>query len=232
MTIPNKQRVGIGTTLDLVFLIDGTGSMQNLLDAIKNNALTLHNRITEALATKQRTVEVIRVKVAVFRDIYVDTDWFVESDFFTLPDEAESFRSFVGSIKATGGGDAPESGLEALHNALHSEWNNDPNYEKKRQIIMLMTDTSAHSLEDPQRDKDPLYPQGMPKNMSELYSEWADEGIIGQHAKRLAIFAPNVFPWNDMQSDWDWINLIVCAAGEGMTEEVMEPVIAYIKGSF
>lgn len=227
-----NQAVGVHAILDLVFLIDGSGSMQNLLDAVKNNALTLYPKIVDALAKKKRIIDTARVKVAVFGDIYVDNSWYVESDFFSLQNDAESFRAFVEGVRAMGGGDEPESGLEALHNVLHSEWNNDPNYIKGRQIIILMTDASAHSLEDPQRSKDPLYPAGMPKNLAELFSEWVNDDVIKQSAKRLAIFAPNVSPWIEISQDWEEASISFCEPGKGMTEEVLEPVIKYIAGSF
>lgn len=45
-----------------------------------------------------------------------------ESQFFILPEEKQEFYNFVSQIKAGGGGDEPESGLEALALALRSDF--------------------------------------------------------------------------------------------------------------
>ena len=75
---------GLKTVVDLVFVIDGTGSMQNALDAVKARALTLYRDIISGLAIKNRKVYKMRVKVIVFRDLYVDANAYEESDFFVL----------------------------------------------------------------------------------------------------------------------------------------------------
>ena len=235
-SVMNKQKVNragnaLATTLDVVFVIDGTGSMQNLLDAVKSNALTLHSRIMTALGTKQRTVLTTRVKVIIYRDVYVDSESLVESDFFTLPEQGEQFRSFVESVRAIGGGDEPESGLEALHTAIHSDWNQDPRAVRRRQIIILMTDASAHALDDPQRAVDPMYPKGMPATLLDLYEEWLEEDYINGQGKRLALFSPNKDPWPIISSQWDKVTFQPCAAGNGISAEKLNDVIDFIAGS-
>lgn len=215
------------TLVDIVFVIDGTGSMQNLLDEVKERALSLHQEIIEGLANKNRRVTKMRAKVLIFRDIYVDANAFEESDFFTLPEEAEEFRGFVEHIRACGGGDEPESGLEALYRAMKVRFQENIGNNKARQIIIVMTDASAHRLDDPQREGDELYPQEIPKTMAGLQDVW--EGV-NKTARRLLIMAPNAWPWT-MVSLWNETECLVAPAGCGISRDGFDAVIKFISGS-
>ena len=55
-----------------------------------------------------------------------------ESPFFELPAEETGFSGFVNSLVAEGGGDAPESGLEAVALAMTSPWTT--RGDRRRQI--------------------------------------------------------------------------------------------------
>ena len=215
------------TLVDIVFVIDGTGSMQNLLDEVKERALSLHREIIEGLANKNRRVTKMRVKVLIFRDIYVDANAFEESDFFTLPEDAEEFRDFVEHIRATGGGDEPESGLEALHRAMKVRFQENIGNNKARQIIIVMTDASAHPLDDPQREGDDLYPQEVPKTMAGLQNVWES---VNKTARRLLVMAPNAWPWT-VVSLWNEAECLVAPAGCGISKDGFDAVIKFISGS-
>lgn len=217
---------------EIVYVIDGTGSMKNLLEAAKNNALGMHQRISEALKNKNGILKMLRIKVIVFRDIYVDSQPLVQSpDFFSFPEEAEQFRRFIESIQASGGGDEPESGLEALHLAIKSNWRQ--NIGKMRHIIIVMTDASAHALDNPQRAVDPsfAYPTGMPESMDDLHLSWMDrQGRLSMSAKRMALFTPNAYPWNQIAL-WDMVSTNFSEAGVGLSEEDYSSVIKFISDS-
>lgn len=225
---------GLKTVVDLVFLIDGTGSMQNALDAVKARALTLYKDIIYALKDKKRIVSTMRVKVVIFRDLYVDSVAYEESDYFILSDkdddESAAFRDYVSGIRACGGGDEPEHALEALHRALKLNYTQPRQGMKARHIIVLMTDASAHPLDDPQRslpEYRDIYPGDMPKTMPELNAEWE---MMDDRARRLIIFAPNAYPWPKMGT-WSGASHEVSEAGKGISETVFEKVIATISGS-
>lgn len=215
------------TLVDIVFVIDGTGSMQNLLDEVKERALSMHREIIEGLANKNRRVSKMRVKVLIFRDVYVDMNAFEESPFYTLPEEAEEFRCFVEHIRAAGGGDEPESGLEALYKAMKVRFQENLGNNKARQIIIMMTDASAHHLDDPQREGDDLYPQEIPKTMAELQNVWES---VNKTARRLLIMAPNAWPWT-MVSLWNETECLVAPAGHGISKDGFDAVIKFISGS-
>ena len=226
---------GLKTVVDLVFVIDGTGSMQNALDAVKARALTLYRDIISGLAIKNRKVYKMRVKVIVFRDLYVDANAYEESDFFVLSeqddDESRQFRQFIEGIRATGGGDEPEHALEALHHAMKLPYTPVMQGLKGRHVIVLMTDASAHPLDDPQRslpEYRDVYPADMPRSMVELQAEW--EELMDDHARRLVVFAPNAYPWGTVGA-WNEATHTPSEAGKGISDAVFEQVVAAISGS-
>ena len=129
-----------------VFAIDATESMQPLIDKVKSLTLSFREELEKGLKENRRIIKNLRIKVIVFRDYYVDDKYAMEeSRFFILPEEKQEFYNFVSKIKAGGGGDEPESGLEALALALRSDFVKDG--DKKRHVIVLFTDASAHPLE-------------------------------------------------------------------------------------
>ena len=114
---------GIGDyCVDIVMCIDGTGSMSPIIDEVKNNAMTFYQKFVDAMEENDKDVSELRIKVIVFRDYICDSEPMRESEFFELPRQNAEFRSFVSSIEACGGGDAPENALEAISLALKSDW--------------------------------------------------------------------------------------------------------------
>jgi hypothetical protein len=226
---PETQVSNIDTNVDIVFCIDGTGSMAPVIEEVKRNALSFHDKLQEQLKKKHRPVKQTRIKVIVFRDVYCDENAFSESKFFVLPDESTDFANFVNSIVATGGGDEPESGLEALAKAISSEWVTEG--KRKRHIIVVFTDASCHPLEKPERHICRNYPVDIPRDLAELEALWSDEQEGSRNARRLAIYAPNSYPWNEIGGGWDLTTHVPSRAGEGCEETKMDVVISFIRDS-
>jgi hypothetical protein len=100
--------------LDVHFLIDATGSMGDEIQQLKNNMITISERI-HALPSEPD----VRFGMTVYRD---RGDLFVSRTFDFTPD-IEAFTSELADLVAEGGGDYPESLNEGLHNAIHlPEW--------------------------------------------------------------------------------------------------------------
>lgn len=219
--------------VDLVLCIDATGSMGPIIDEVKTNALSFHDRMTVALEEKGRNVEQLRVRVIVFRDYYCDGDnAMCESRFFKLPQENADFRRFVDEINATGGGDEPENALESLYLAMKSDWIKDG--VRKRHVIVLFTDASAHPLEKAMEGEKPSnYPVDMPANLSDLSAVWDDPqgGAMDARAKRLVLFTPEAYPWSTLATGWRETVQVQSKAGAGMDEIDMESVLATIANS-
>lgn len=248
------KKVSMQTDVDVVFVIDCTGSMGPFLGEVKRRALNFHETVTEALGKKSRQVHKLRVKVIGFRDHYFDWEDpehppIEESNFFVLPDEAADFEAFVNKLEPAGGEDIPESALEALYQAFRSDWNNDPEIPKKRQIVMLFTDAPAHPLDDPMRFDSSFnshYPAGMPGSLQELQDAYysADlfpssnidgERIVNGH--RLILCVPlggsqgDEWDWRCME-EWECATLQRVDPDKGAKEISMEEIANLIGGSF
>src|SRR4030095_11066797 len=114
---------GLKSAVDLVFCIDVTGSMTPIIDQVRANALRFYDDVQSNLTGKGKNVDQLRVRVLAFRDFKADgAAALQESPFFTLPADRAEFSDFVNGLIAEGGGDAPESGLEAVALAVNSPW--------------------------------------------------------------------------------------------------------------
>jgi len=205
-------------SVDMVFCIDATGSMGNVIDMVKNNALHFYNDVKNAMAAKSKTIDTLRVRIVAFRDYIADgNEAMLATDFFTLPAQAAEFEACVRSIEAFGGGDDPEDGLEALGYAIKSKWN--PEGMKKRQVIVVWTDAETHPLGYAKAE--PNYPEKMAKTFDELTAWWGDiqnNGFIDQRAKRMLLFAPNGPYWSTISDTWDNVIHFPSEAGRGLGE--------------
>lgn len=132
--------IAMPVSVDVVLVMNGTGSMAPLFEAVKESALSFYDRVAEEVAFKRRRLERMRLKLIVYRDLYCDKTPFEESPFFDLPDEAADFRQFVENVEVLQGGGKPESGLEALWKAIHADFQSYEVGKKVRHIICLMTD--------------------------------------------------------------------------------------------
>jgi hypothetical protein len=114
---------GVKYAVDIVMCIDATGSMGSMIKKVKDSALKFYDDLSNVMAEKDKAIDTLRVRVIVFRDYYADGNKsMMTSSFFTLPQDAKAFESFVKPFSAEGGGDEPENGLEALALAIKSEW--------------------------------------------------------------------------------------------------------------
>lgn len=231
---------GAKTNVDIVFVIDATASMSPVIETVKCFALSFHEKVVDGLKKANRNVSQMRVKVIVFRDYYCDGDMAMEeSDFFYLPEESSEFRSFVSRIKAKGGGDIPESGLEALALAMSSDWVKEG--VSKRHAIVLFTDAPAHPLEQ-QKDGIPSnYPLYMFKTFNELMETWgiAQSSLnrvnsnfkMDKNARRLILFAPETEPWLDIKEYFEQCFMTPIELDKGGEELNMDIVINTISKS-
>ena len=199
---------GVGDyNVDIVMCIDATGSMASIIDDVKRNALSFYQKFVDEMEAKAKSVQQLRIKVIAFRDYSVDSEAMVESKFFVLDEESREFHDFVNAIEASGGGDEPESSLEALALAMKSDWVRTGSV--RRHVIIMYTDASALKLGE--KSGETGYPSGMPSDLAEL-REWWEGQRMEKRAKRLLVFAPDMEPWSDMV---DWSNAFHTASKAG-----------------
>jgi len=207
---------GLSYAVDIVFCIDVTGSMTPVIDAVKTNALRFYEDVQTNLTSKGKNVDQLRVRVIAFRDLTQDADTALqESSFFPLPDEQSAFDAFVGGLVADGGGDAPESGLEALALAINSPWTS--RGDRRRQVIVVWTDAPAHPLNLADLPAD--LASSVPTNFSALTDLWEDpQGPVGSSSKRLILFAPDGAGWSDISANWENVVHHPSQAGGGLSD--------------
>ena len=221
---------GIKYNVDIVLCIDATGSMSGIIDKVKASALKFNDDLAQAMQEKDKSIDSLRVKVIPYRDYYADDDRAMsESPFYVLPEEKSQFASFVNGVSAGGGGDEPENGLEALALAINSEWTKEG--DKKRQVIVVWTDASAHPLEKQSGSKPPTYPSSIPGNFNELTDLWEGQGPMNFSAKRLIIYSPDAYPWTDITTHWDNAIHYPSKAGGGMSEVDYSSIIDAVANS-
>ena len=207
---------GLSYAVDIVFCVDVTGSMTPILDQVKANALRFYSDVQSNLTAKGKTIDELRVRVVAFRDIIADGEAALqESPFFELPAEETGFSGFVNGLVAEGGGDAPESGLEAVALAMTSPWTT--RGDRRRQVIVVWTDQPAHPLDAS------AVPPGLagrvPADFSALTDVWEDpQGPLGSSSKRLIVFAPDGPGWSDISGVWENVVHHPSQAGGGLSD--------------
>jgi len=202
--------------VDIVFCIDVTGSMTPILDTVKANALRFYADVQSNLTAKGKNIDELRVRVVAFRDIVADGEAALqETPFFELPGEETGFSNFVNGLFAEGGGDAPESGLEAVALAMTSAWTT--RGDRRRQVIVVWTDQPAQTL-----DASVLPPEltkRVPADFSALTDMWEDpQGPLGSSSKRLILFAPDGPGWSDISGVWENVVHHPSRAGGGLSD--------------
>jgi len=118
--------------LDVLFLIDATGSMSDEIQQLKDNMISVSERI-HALPSAPN----VRFGMTIYRD---RGDLFV-SRTFDFTSDIQAFTDELAQVIAEGGGDYPESMNEGLHSALHlPEWR----VEETVSLIFLIADAPPH----------------------------------------------------------------------------------------
>ena len=216
LATPPPAPRGLSYAVDIVFCIDVTGSMSPIIDAVKANALRFYDDVQTNLTAKGKNVDELRVRVVAFRDFAADGEAALqESDFFRLPAEQGGFSNFVNGLFAEGGGDAPESGLEAVALAINSPWTT--RGDRRRQVVVVWTDQPAHPL-DP-AILPPELRDRVPADFSALTDLWEDnQGRLGASSKRLILFAPDGPGWSDISGVWENVVHNPSQAGGGLSD--------------
>lgn len=99
---------------DIVFMVDVTGSMATCIDALRTNIEAFIGSLSKGDGNNVAPVRDWRAKVVGYRDIETDGEdaWFLDSPFVR---DVAALKSQLAALKAEGGGDEPESLLDALY---------------------------------------------------------------------------------------------------------------------
>jgi hypothetical protein len=119
--------------VEVVFVLDTTGSMSGLIEGAKNKIWSIVNHIAEGEPTPD-----IKVGLVGYRD---RKDKYV-TKLIGLSDDLDNIFKELRSFKAQGGGDQPESVNQALHEAVTKiSWSTD---DKTLRVVFLVGDAPPH----------------------------------------------------------------------------------------
>ncbi len=125
---PQRSRVN----LDILFLLDSTGSMSDEISALQSSILSMADQIDNL-----RPRPDLRFGLVTYRD-RKDAYVVAKVDF---TDHVRAFSDQLGRIRASGGGDYPESLNEALHASIYDmDWRE----EDTIRLIFLVADAPPH----------------------------------------------------------------------------------------
>jgi hypothetical protein len=127
----NEGAVGV----DLVFLLDATGSMADEIDHIKQTVGSIAQRIEQLPGSSAP-----RFALVAYRDRgddYVTRQWDFTSDI-------GQFSANLANVGAGGGGDIPESVNAGLHDAIHLQGWADNSTGRHLRMIVLVGDAPPH----------------------------------------------------------------------------------------
>ena len=125
----NTQR----SSIEVVFVLDTTGSMSGLIQAAKEKIWS----IASTMASAQSAPEISMGLVA-----YRDRGDAYVTRVLDLSDDLDSMYASLMDFQADGGGDGPESVNQALYDAVHNvSWSQDQNTYK---VVFLVGDAPPH----------------------------------------------------------------------------------------
>ncbi len=131
VTLPVRRPEG-GGRLDVLFLIDTTGSMGDEIDRLKDSVRSVSERISAFPANPD-----LRLGMTVYRD---RGDLFVART-FDFTSSVDVFKAALAEVRADGGGDTPEDLNAGLHQAVtEPSWRGDDTVK----LIFLVADAPPH----------------------------------------------------------------------------------------
>jgi Ca-activated chloride channel family protein len=134
-------------SLDLVFLVDETGSMGAYIEEVKRRLLEIIEALRAAPLCRS-----LRLGLVSYRD-HPPADHTFASRVVPLTDDIPTIRKGVERMHAQGGGDGPESVTDGLYDLVRLDWR-----PRAARVVVWVGDAPPHGVE-PTGD---TFPQGCP----------------------------------------------------------------------
>jgi len=176
---------------DIVFLIDATGSMEPAINDLKSNIKSFFNSLSAADANGSAVVKDWRARVIGYRDVAADSEWYIDNPFVR---DTAKIEKQLDSLDADGGGDEPESLLDALYKIAKfgstpkCAQEEDPLKWRYRseaaRVVVIFTDASFHGR----------------TSLSEAPNlDWKEiANLVMQEKLRLSVYAPAMECYDDL----------------------------------
>ncbi len=230
MQIMTKDR-----KLDIIFCIDGTGSMSYCINNVRSNASKFYRDLIDKMTVEfSSNIDEVKIKVITFRDYAVDgKNAMVTSEWFDLTaGDTDLYEQHLNGIVADGGGDLPESGMEALFHAMTADWQSIGNND--RQIIVLFTDADANPIgTGVPADVNMVDADGLLKTWNGTIPPFMSQSDfkLRERAKRLIIYAPASSAYVGLVSKLNRAQFIATEMSGGLKDIDFDAVIKVIAAS-
>lgn len=121
------------TSLDILFIIDATGSMKNVINGVKKHIQDLVNSIYNS----GTNTKIIRLSIVAYRD-YNDSPLYENLDF---TEDINKFKNFLENLEAKGGDDQAEDVFTGLQQANLMNWKSDA------RLVIHFADAPCHGIQ-------------------------------------------------------------------------------------
>jgi hypothetical protein len=122
---------GITSASDIVFVIDVTGSMGEIIDYIKETVKSFVDSVPAGS----------NFAVVAYRDVNYPDYYFSDLESYDFTRDKDELKGYLNTLVAYGGEDEDESGLEAIHSAAYMLAEKGSNNAKR---IIFVTDAPVH----------------------------------------------------------------------------------------
>ncbi len=206
------QLMAAAQAVDLCFLVDCTGSMSSYIQGVKEKIQSIIEKSKKMLPDLNFSVAFVG-----YRDHCDGADRTVVLDFTTSILE---FQSFMGSVAAKGGGDAPEDVFGGIEEVTKLSWS------KQTRMLFHIADSPCHGtrFHDPSVGDD--YPNGDPRGLQieDLLSKLEGFKVIYWFAKLGNMTDLMIQAFQSIMK----INQIDLASVDGLVEAVAGSVSASV----
>lgn len=124
--------------LDLVFIMDATGSMGSYIASATKNIETICDNIIRS--EQLSSPGALRLGLLAYRDHPPQDHTYIVKNFGFTPEVSE-MKANLKTLYASGGGDGPEAVTAALHSLLQMEWR-----QRATRMAVLIADAPPHGI--------------------------------------------------------------------------------------
>ena len=221
---PPAPRAKTKGVADIVFLIDVSGSMTPIIDALRKNIEMFIDSLNKGDANNAAPVKDWRGKVVGYRDLeHAETDglpWLVDNPFVR---DAVALKAQLAGMRAAGGGDEPESLLDALYTVAtmpaspKGAQGEDPNKWRYRsdaaRVVVVFTDASFKET------------MSLPESKGGSLQDVAN--VVMANRIILSLFAPNFEGYDRLsqidKSEWEVVEYEGLSPQEALQKFTADP---------
>lgn len=210
---------------DLVFLVDVSGSMGTCIDALRKNIEAFIDTLNRGDANNAAPVRDWRAKVVGYRDLDFEKadgiPWFIDNPFVR---DAGALKGQLAALQAAGGGDEPESLLDALYKVASMDampkgsQSEEPGKWRYRsaaaRVVIVFTDASFKET------------MGIPEAKGGSLQDVAN--VVMANRIILSLFAPNFEGYDRLsqidKSEWEVVEYEGLSPQQALQKFTSDPV--------